>query len=265
MAKQKPGSGTSRIVKMLVFAAVYYIACFCGILCLNIYLTGNRSLDYGPFVYFSLSITALILFLVPLLTIYKIMSEKRGLALARLLSSESGIIGITFRVLRYPFGATLALCLIPWLSAYSIARFFGGVTAADILRASFMLTAVGITVLCLGLYFSIRFRNAHSAAGYALLIVIIICTQPLWFAPVINATSNASFLIQSSLIINPFVGIASAIDFDIFRTSPLYEICPIGQRKFHYPFYGFVALFCVSASLVLFWRAAAGIRNISEP
>ncbi|MBN2321812.1 MAG: hypothetical protein JXR49_22225 [Acidobacteria bacterium] len=265
MFKHKPGSRKSQTLRMLLFVIGYFAVCLGGTLGLNIHLTGNTSFEYEPFVYLFFTVAPLIIFLVPLLVIYKISREKRGITLAQLLSAGTGGIGLAVRIVRVPATITLILCLVPGLSAFIISRIFGGVPAAGILRASLIMIIIGIFVLCLGFLCSIYCKNAYSAAGCALLVIVLICLEPLWFGPVIYATPNASYLIQPSLLINPFVGLASAIDFDLFRTSPLYQICPIGQRKFEYPAYTSVGLFYLLVSLVLFWRSAAGIRKTAEP
>ncbi|MBN2243766.1 MAG: hypothetical protein JW793_13860, partial [Acidobacteria bacterium] len=203
--------------------------------------------------------------LVPLLAIYKISAEKRGISLAQLVSAGTGGVRLAARILRFPAALTLILCLFPGLSAIIISSIFGGVPAAVILRATLMTAIVGIFALCLGFLCSAFFRNAYSAAGCALIVIALVCFQPVWFGPVIHATPNASRLIQPSLSINPLVGLASALEFDIFRTSPLYQICPIGQRKFEYPAYASVGLLYLFVSLVLFFCSAARIRKTAEP
>ena len=81
----------------------------------------------------------------------------------------------------------------------------------------------------------------------------------------IEATPNASFLIQPSLVVNPFVGLASAMEFDLLRAEPFYQICPIGQRKFDYPSGWTVASVHLLVSLSLFWRCVVRIRRVAEP
>ena len=265
MPQHKPRSRKSKTLRMILFIMAFFAVCLGGTLGLNVHLTGNTSFGYAPSVYLFFIVLLLTVFLVPLLVIYKISAEKRGITLAQLLSAGSGGIGLAVRIVRVPAAITLVLCLVPGFSALIVSGIFGGIPAAVILRASLIITIIGIFVLCLGFLCSIHCRNAYSAAGCALLVIVLISLEPIWFGPVIHATPDASYLIQPSLLINPFVGVASAIDFDIFRTSPLYQICPIGQRKFEYPAYTSVGLFYLIVSLVMFWGSAAGIRKTAEP
>jgi hypothetical protein len=128
-----------------------------------------------------------------------------------------------------------------------------------------MVMTVAVFMLSIGIYLSTVCKNTFSAAGLALLIVILVCTEPIWFGPVINSYPDASFLIQSSLLINPVVNVAAALHFDILRTDPFYQICPIGQLRFHYPSYGSAALFNLLIALIISWRSVAGIRRITAP
>jgi len=264
MLMHNTGPGISKPMKVSLLLAVYFAVCCGGILCLNVCWTGNTSIGYEPFVFLFFIVALLALFLIPLIVIYKISSGKRGVTLVQLLSAGRSGFGLAFRIIRLPAGITLGICLVPGFSVLIVSRIFGGIPAPGILRVSLLTTIIGIFALCLGFLCAIHFRNPYSAAGCALLVIVLICLEPVWFGPVIYTVPNASYLIQPSLLINPLVGVASALDFDIFRMNPLYQICPIGQRKFEYPSYLSVGLFYLLVSSILFWRSAAGIRKTAE-
>ena len=132
-------------------------------------------------------------------------------------------------------------------------------------RLPLVLLTITVFALSIGFYCSVICKTAFAAAGVSLLILVLLSTEPIWFGPIINLMPDAPILIQSSLLINPFVGVASAINFDILRTDPFYQICPIGQLRFQYPSCWSVASFNLLMAFAIFWRSAAGIRRLIVP
>jgi hypothetical protein len=218
----------------------------------------------GALAYFFMGEIAALLFIIPLLPVNGMRSEGRSFILGQFVSTQTGLIKVVAKMLRYPLLIAIILCLIPGLSALSL-RGSGGIPIVDILKASFVVMAAAVFMLTIGIYASIICRHPFSAAGFVLLIVVFVCTEPIWFGPVINSYPDATVLIQSSLLINPIVNVAAALHFDILRTDPFYQICPIGQLKFHYPSYWSAALFNLLVALMIFWRSVAGIRRIATP
>ena len=53
--------------------------------------------------------------------------------------------------------------------------------------------------------------------------------------PVIEWVADPSLIIQATLLLNPFISIASSINMDILRMDPLYSLSTIGVLQFHYP------------------------------
>ena len=208
---------------------------------------------------------ALVLFLVPLLAATMMASKKRGRQAVRFLLPQPEPARRIWAVFSFPLLAAVGLCLAPALAALFLKAFFGGLPAPAIVAAALALMPFAVCALALGSYCSLACRDLFSAMGLALLITVVVCTGPLWLGPVIDATPDASLLIQSSLAVNPFAGLASALEFDLFRSEPFYQICPIGQRKFDYPSWWTVASVLVLASLPLFWRSVVRIRRMAEP
>jgi hypothetical protein len=95
--------------------------------------------------------------------------------------------------------------------------------------------------------------------------MVFVCTEPVWIGPAIESTTHASALIPGSLLINPFVGMASALRFDIFRVEPFYQISPIGQRRFNYPSWYSVASLYLLVSLFLYWRSRVRLFRMATP
>jgi hypothetical protein len=191
--------------------------------------------------------------------------QKGEQGLLQFLPDPAGATRIAFATVSLPLLTSAGLCLIPGIAALAIRTLFGGVPAIDVARATIVILAFATWAFALGFYCSVRCRDAFAAAGCALLVILVVLAQPIWFGPVISSTGEASLMIQASLLINPAVGVASAIDFDLFRTEPLYQVCPIGQRPFEYPSCWAVASLYLCLSAVLIWRSVSGFRRMAEP
>jgi hypothetical protein len=249
----------------ILLLLLYFIACVAGPVMLSNFAFGPASHGQGAFVIFSMCEIAAILFMIPLIAVNRAGSAIRGTGITQFLPAQRSSGRIAFGLFRYPLLITALLCLIPGLSVLLMRNFLGFVPALSIMRTSFVVLTIGIFALTIGFYASIIFRSALSAAGFALLVIVLISTQPIWFGPVINSIPNSSLLIQSSLLINPFVSVASTVGFDILRTDPFYQICPIGQLRFEYPSYWSSALFNLLVALAIFGLSAIGIRRMVLP
>jgi hypothetical protein len=258
------------VFKMIRKQSLLYLAfiAYVGISFLGAFLFisafGGTDSRQGALVYFYMSEIAALLFVIPLFPLGGMESEKYGALLGQFITTQANLAKIAGNMLRYPLLLTISVCFIPGLSAW----FFGegnGIPIAHLLRASLILLAIAIFMVSIGFYASVVCRNALSAAALTLFIVVLICTEPIWFGPVINSFPDAYLLIQSSLLINPFVNVAAALHFDIMRTNPFYHICPIGQLQFQYPSFWSAALFYLLMALVIFWRWLMRIRRMAEP
>lgn len=230
-------------------------------------MAGTGRLGLGPRQLTAVFMTelALVLFLVPLLAATMMASEKRGRQDLRFLLPQPEPMRRIWGTFSFPLLATVALCLAPALAALFLKAVFGGLPAPAIVSASLAMTPFAVCSLALGSYVSLVCRDLVSAVALALLVTVLVCAGPVWLGPVIDATPDASLLIQPALAVNPFVGMASAMEFDLFRAEPFYQICPIGQRKFEYPSCWTVASVQLLASLPLFWRCVVRIRRMAEP
>jgi hypothetical protein len=208
---------------------------------------------------------ALVLFLVPLLAATMMASEKRGRQNVQILLPQPEPMRRIWGAFSVPLLVTICLCVAPGLASILLAAVFGGVPATAIVATSLAMAPFAVCALTLGGYVSLVCRDLVSAVALALLITVVVCAGPIWLGPVIDATPDAALLIQPSLAVNPFVGLASAMEFDLFREEPFYQICPIGQRKFDYPSCWTVASVQMLASLPLFWRCVVRIRRMAEP
>jgi hypothetical protein len=246
----------------LLLVSLYTFICLAGALFVSSLLS-RADYSQGAFVIFSMCEIALILFITPLIAVNKVDSALRG-AMVQFLSTQGSPIKISWELLRYPLLIAFILCLIPALLGFILKNFLGAPPAIIIFKTFFIALAIALAALSIGFYASIICKNALSSAGLALLFIILICTEPIWFGPVISK-ANTSLIVQFSLLINPFVNAASALNFDILRMDPLYEICPIGQLRFQYPAFWLAVSFNLSIALVLFWRFNIGVRRMLAP
>jgi hypothetical protein len=203
------------------------------------------------------------LFIIPLIAVNRMDSALHS-AMIQFLPIPASIIKISWELLRYPLLTAFIFCLIPALSGLFFRNFIGSPPVIIVFKTFLIVLSIALPALLLGFYTSIICKNTLSAAGLALFIIILICTEPIWFGPVISKADMPS-LIQGSLLINPFVSVASSLNFDILRVDPLYEICPIGQLRFQYPAYWLAVLFNLSMALVIFQRFIVGVRRMLAP
>lgn len=243
-------------------AILYLLACF-GTVCA---LSHDSGYAFGPITAVSLFLgTAVVsLLLIPPAAIQFGNACRPRDAQLRLLPPGSLSGDSTRRFVRV-LPVALIICAGPCAAALVMRALFGGIPAWDIARTSLAVLMSGVSALALGWYCSVLCRDVFSAAGLSLFVILLVCTEPVWIGPVIDSTSNVSMLIQSSLVANPLAGVAAALNFDIFRTEPLYQICPFGQRRFTYPPWYAAPLFHGLASLFLLWRSSAGIRRQTGP
>jgi hypothetical protein len=250
---------------LLLLLIAYTMALILGAYALIMTSAGSEAYSAESFAVFFMSEIAILLFVVPLLAVDRMDSEMRIATIAQFVSTPMSPAKIGSKIFGYPLLIAIVLCLIPGLTALMLRRFIGGIPVIDITRAFLLTLPIAAFALSVGFYCSTICRTAFSAAGFALLILVLVCTVPIWFGPIINLAPDSPLLIQSSLLINPIVGVASALRFDILRTDPLYHISPIGQLRFQYPSCWSVASYNLALALILFWRSAVGIRRMVVP
>jgi len=259
----RPGWRRSELPLTQILAC--FFVCLAAVPAVTAGTTGQLVLGQAQLAAVFMTELALILFLVPLLAATMMASETRGRQAVRFLLPQPEPARRIWAVFSFPLLTTVGLCLAPALAALLLKAFFGGLPAPAIVAAALALTPFAVCALALGSYSSLVCRDLVSAVALALFITALVCAGPMWLGPVIDASPDASLLIQPSLAVNPFVGLASAIEFDLFRAEPFYQICPIGQRKFDYPSCWTVASVQLLASLLLFWRSVVRIRRMAEP
>jgi hypothetical protein len=248
-----------------LFPAVYAASCGAGALALVMLPGAGPAAASSRIVSSLMAVTALVLFLVPLL------SAHAGSAIRDLVPSVSlaPMSRCLPRLMLLRLGPLLRtagiVSLAPCAAVLAASRLSGAIPVSNVLQACAVILAVALCALAAGFYCAIVFEDAPTAAGTAILIAFLVSTEPIWLGPVIRSVSDASWMIRPSLLANPFVGVASALDFDVFRIDPFYHICPIGQLRFSYPAWHGVVLTALLISSVLVWRSVARVRRLAMP
>lgn len=253
--KQRPFS------LLIAYGAVFVFGAFA----LLMTSTGSPSYKQESFTIYFMSETAVLLFVIPLLAVNRMDSKMRSATIAQFASAQMHSAKMAIKVFGPSLAVAIVLCGIPGLTALIIRAFVRGIPAGPVIQAFLMTLAITVFALSIGSYCAVVCKTAFSAAGLAWLILTLICTEPIWFGPIINVAPDTPILIQASLLINPFVGVASALGFDVLRSDPFYQICPIGQLRFQYPSCWSVALFNLFMGLMIFWRSATRIRRLIVP
>ena len=94
--------------------------------------------------------------------------------------------------------------------------------------------------------------NVVDAAGVVYALVIACVAGLILLGPVESAIGSDG-LVQSALVVNPFVGVASALEFDLMRSEWLYRISPLARRGFEYPSpYAAAGVYALGAALFSF-------------
>jgi len=138
--------------------------------------------------------------------------------------------------------ATVGLLFLSSAASLWVVLDLGGVSTGEWLVTRFLLSVFVLAFVLLGLFCSRMLRDIHMAAALLLLVLGLLLAGPLLLGPLLSHVPDAGIIIQPTLVTNPFVGMASALDWDVFRTELLYRWSPIAQRRFTYPSWGLVGL-----------------------
>jgi len=248
--------------RLILISALYLLLCSAAAIGLAASARDKFSVERAPVVALFMSSAVLILIFIPLWGVDRGILWKRSIRRQPVAAEfpRNALAQWTLSV-----RPALIFCTVPCAAALIARVLFGGIPLSDLLPTSFLVLSFAACALVLGLYCLLVCRCPYSSAGLALLIIVFVCAEPVWIGPAIESTSHASALIQGSLLINPFVGMASALHFDLFRTEPFYQICPIGQRRFYYPSWYSVAFLYLLVSSFLYWRSRVRLFKMAMP
>jgi len=147
------------------------------------------------------------------------------------------------------------------LAVISLNLAFGGVLVVEIVQTHSLLLAYTLGLLALGCFCSAVCRTTLAAAGVTYLVVSCLVGMVIIVGPLISRLSQVDVFIHAVLVVNPFIGISSALGFDIMRTTWVYMLSPIGQRQFIYPaWYTVGVCYVLSACLLCgaaIWRVSS--------
>jgi hypothetical protein len=114
---------------------------------------------------------------------------------------------------------------------------------------------IGLGLSALSRFSSAVFRDVFASITAVFFILAAGTGGVILANPLIELAPAPEGIIYATLLINPFVAVASSIHFDVLRTDPLYYLSSISAYQFHYPgllqywiFFGFtfIMLFIIS-------------------
>lgn len=126
------------------------------------------------------------------------------------------------------------------------------VPAGMIVRFALTLSVIVLSFTALIHFVHTLFRNTFTSTAAAYICVLFLTGGIILMNPVIEWTDNPEGIIQSVLLLNPVIAVASSIDLDILRTDPLYYLSSISAYNFRYPGSVQVGLFHGFMFFVLF-------------
>jgi hypothetical protein len=213
-------------------------------------------------------VAALVAVLVPpLFTVNAITGAREARTLPTLFLGSWRSTTLVLTRLALPAARASGLILASFVAVSSVKLVLGGVSASEILTSQLLLLLLSLVMVSAGFCCSTLFRDVHVAAGLLYLVVLLAVGAPVLTAPLIARLANAELLIGAELLVNPLIATASAIGLDLMRTELIYDLSPIGQRRFAYPSWLEVAAFYLLLSALLFcasvWRVQRMRREIT--
>jgi hypothetical protein len=140
----------------------------------------------------------------------------------------------------WPLEATLLASCVFWLAAQAGWRFVHGPLHGfgPILAAHLVLLCAVIMVGSVGFLCALRRRPGRlwgRGAALALLWAVVCVAALLLCNPQIRRMNDPTRLIEGTLLFNPVVAVATALDLDVLRTNWLYDHTDAPEYPFVYP------------------------------
>ena len=111
---------------------------------------------------------------------------------------------------------------------------WGGMAFTSVLASQWVLCGFVLAIASGAVLVTRWSANVVDAAGVVYGLVAACVAGLILIGPVASAVGSNG-LVQSALVVNPFVGVASALEFDLLRSEWLYRISPVARRGFQYP------------------------------
>ena len=128
----------------------------------------------------------------------------------------------------------------------------GGLAFTSVLASQGVLAGFVLVVASCAVLMSHWHANVVDAAGVVYALVLACVAGLILLGPVDSAIGSEG-LVQSALVANPFVGVASALEFDLMRSEWLYRISPLARRGFRYPSpYAAAGVYAIATALFFF-------------
>lgn len=127
-----------------------------------------------------------------------------------------------------------------------------GVPVSTLLSLILTLFFTMLLLTSIHLFFFSIFKNSTMSTGATFLVTITLIGGVILMNPIIEWVSQPENVIHVTLLLNPLVAIASAINLDVLRTDPLYYLSKISVYQFRYPRPVQFWFFCGSLSFAIF-------------
>lgn len=113
--------------------------------------------------------------------------------------------------------------------------YMGVIPFTSILKLGLTLFFTGILLTAIYFFTCSLCSDSCVSIVVTYLVFLSLISGIVLMNPVIEWVADPSLIIQATLLLNPFISIASSINMDILRMDPLYSLSTIGVLQFHYP------------------------------
>ncbi len=167
------------------------------------------------------------------------------------LACLSCIAALLFLPLRSSIRETVGHCALATSMLAVVYIALPGITipAASLLRlvaTNFLVSLVLLSLL------RILPGEAQRARQFVVAGCIVLFAIPVWLGPVAELTGNPPLLTNFIVAASPVSAFATALDFDILRTSWFYEHSVLGSLRYDYqPWWTYIAVLLVLATITL--------------
>ena len=131
----------------------------------------------------------------------------------------------------------------------------------DVIASQAVLAGFVLAVASLSVFLMRSFRNAVDVAGLVY-VTVVVCVAGLVFVGPIVSSTGGDGVVRAAIVVNPFVGVASALEFDLLRSEWVYRISPLGRRGLEYPSpYSVLGVYSFGTIMFLFgagWKGPEG-------
>jgi hypothetical protein len=176
---------------------------------------------------------------------------------AAVLVAAAPLCGVALATRRFrgavPAAAAFALALLISAGWTMAAWEWSTAAAGGVLASHATLAVTGLALAALGAWFGCTLRDPLDAAAFSSGAALAAALGLFAAGPLAAALPTG--MVNAALSLSPIVSVASAVNVDLLRTDPLYQISPLAHLRFEYPvwyspllLYGVVLLVSVAGT-----------------